>query len=244
MTRQLLIILTILFATCGHKNATNEKNKADNVVKISSDSLETFSINKATFDDFAKAKINFKDKTLYDTTTYKKKDGIIKLPIDEKWQPFVIYSDTLVNTDEGGIREYKYLGQFDNIGLYIVEGIFYEHSECYLINKRIGNQITIWNEPIITTDEKFIANLSMPFGLEGVPNGLQIWRIDRHKENEVEPISISKYLELDQQIWVPNDLVWETDNSLLIRVVSVDKFWNKTGQVNDKDYYYLRIKLK
>ena len=93
MTRQLLIILTILFAACVQKNATNEKKTADNVVKISSDSLGTFSINKATIDDFAKAKMNFKDKILYDTTTFKKKNGIIKLPVDEKWQPFVFYTD-------------------------------------------------------------------------------------------------------------------------------------------------------
>ena len=243
MTRQLLIILTILFAACVQKNATNEKKTADNVVKISSDSLGTFSINKATIDDFAKAKMNFKDKILYDTTTFKKKNGIIKLPVDEKWQPFVFYTDTLVNTDEGGIREYKYLGQFDNIGFYIVEGNFYEHYECYLINKGIGNKITIWNKPIITTDEKFIANLSMPFGLEGVPNGLQIWRVDRHKENEVEPISISKYLELDQQIWAPLDFVWETNNSLLLKVIAVDKFWDSHGQLNNKDYYFIRLKI-
>ena len=26
----------------------------------------------------------------------------------------------------------------------------------------------------------------MTYGLEGVPNGIQVWRIDRNQENEVE----------------------------------------------------------
>lgn len=225
-------------AAYGQINVTNVKNVANNNVNTSGDGVQTFSITNASTEDFAEAKRKYKDKTFCDTATLKKKNGIIKLPVDQKWRPFVIFTDTLLNTDEGKIRKYQYLGQFDNIGFYIVDGNFYEHYECYLIDKRTGNKTTTWNRPFLSPTSRYFANLSMPYGLEGVPNGIQIWKVETSNQNY-----LSKYLELDQQIWVPDDFVWESDNSLLLRVVSVDKFWNKNGQVNDKDYYYLRLKL-
>ena len=84
----------------------------------------------------------------------------------------------------------------------------------------------------------------MAYGLEGVPNGLQIWNIERQENNQIEPVTIQKYLELDQLIWVPDDFVWETDNSLILKVASVEKYINESGQQHNGDFYYLRLKLK
>lgn len=243
MTRQLILYLVIFIPACGQNSQS-----ADNILSDSKeaiiDSLQTFSITNATADDLNIAKSKSKDKILYDTITFKKVNGEIKLPVDRKWKPFVTFTDTLLNTDETDIREYKYLGQFDKIGFYIVCGSFWEHYECYLIDKRTGRQTTIWNTPTISPNNKFIANLSMAYGLEGVPNGLQIWRIDRQENNQVEPISLVKHLELDQQIWAPDDFVWETENSLILKVAAVDKFMNENGMPNESDFYYLRLRIK
>lgn len=243
MTRQLIFILTILLTACGQNSPSIDNTLTNDKVTII-DSLETFSITKATADDFNKAKKSFIDKTLYDTTTFRKVNGEIKLPVDEKWRPFVTFTDTLLNTDNADLRQYNYEGQYDKIGFYIVGGSFWEHSEYYLIDKRTGGQTTTWGFPIISPSDKFIANLSMKYGLEGVPNGIQIWRIDRNEHNQIEPISLSEHLELDQQIWAPDDFAWETDNSIILKVAAVDKYMNESGQPNENDFYYLRLKIQ
>lgn len=243
MTRQLIIILTIFLSACGqNSNAVDPSSTSEKVT--AQDSLKTFSISKATADDFNKAKKAFIDKTLYDTSAFRKVNGEINLPIDEKWRTSVTFTDTLLNTDESDSREYFYVGQYEAIGFYIVGGIFWEHSEYYLVDKRTGSQTKLWSSPSISPNEKFLANLSLPFGLEGAPNGIQVWRIDRNEHNQVEPISISKYIEIDQQIWSPDDFCWETDHSLILKVAAVDKYMNENGQPNENDFYYLRLKIQ
>lgn len=83
----------------------------------------------------------------------------------------------------------------------------------------------------------------MNYGLEGVPNGIQIWRIDINEKNQVEPITIVKHIEIDQESWVPYDFVWETDNSIILKVVTVEIFLNASGQPKDNDFYFLRLNL-
>ncbi len=242
MTRQLIYILTFLLVACGQNSQSVEHDLSENKTTVN-DNLQTFSIIKATSDDYYKAKKSFVDKTLYDTITFRKINGEIKLPIDEKWRPFVTFTDTLLHSDESDVRQYYYHGQFDKIAFYIVEGSFWEHSEYYLIDQKTGKQTTLWGLPIISPKNKFIANLSMTYGLEGVPNGIQIWRIEKNEHNQVEPISLSKHLELDQQIWAPVDLVWETDNSIILKVAAVEKYMTESGQPNENDFYYLRLKI-
>lgn len=244
MTRQLTIILTFLLAACGQNSQSLDNGSTESKASVN-DSLQTFSITKATADDFDNAKKSYLDKIVYDTTTYRKMSGEIKLPIDEKWRTFVTFTDTLINEVEAeDVRQYYYVGQFEKIGFYIVGGSFWEHSEYYLIDKRTGRQTTTWSSPTISPSDKFIANLSMTYGLEGVPNGIQIWRIDRNENNQIEPISLSKHLELDQQIWAPDDFVWESDYSLILKVAAVDKYMNEIGQPNLNDFYYLRLKFQ
>jgi len=240
MTRQLIIILTIFISACGQNSHSADNGLNENKLTVK-DSLQTFSITKASTEDFLKAKKLYVNKMLYDTTTFRKTNGEIKLPVDRKWKPFVTFTDTLLNTDDSDIREYQYLGRFDKIDFYVVGGSFWEHYECYLIDKLTGRQTTIWNTPMISPNDKFIANLSMAYGLEGVPNGLQIWRIDRHENNQVEPISISKHFELDQQIWAPIDIVWETDNSLILKVATIENYLKTNGESNENDFYCLRL---
>lgn len=242
MIRVIIIFLVVLITACRQKSPSVAKVSVENS-STTIDSLQKFSITKATAEDFLKAKKAYKDKILIDTTTFNKANGEIKLPIKECWEPFVIFRDTLLNTDDTGIREYRYLGQFDKLGFYIVSGLFWEHYECYLINKTNGRKTTLWNNPILSPHNKFIANLSMPYGLEGIPNGVQVWRVDRKDNNEFEPV-ITKYLELDQQIWAPDDFVWETDYSLLLKITSVENYMNEGRQPNQKDFYYIRLRIK
>lgn len=227
---------TVLLLSCKEKSTT--KNSETLSKTTLNDSLQNFSITKVTKDDFLKAKKRYQSQILYDTVVFKKVNGIIKLPTEEKWVPFVIFTDTLTNTDATDIRQYHYLGQFKKIGFYIVEGNFWEHYDCYLIDKRTGKKTTTWNIPIIAPNNKFIADIA-PSGLEGDPVGLQIWNIVNNENNQDEPITIEKYLELNEQIWDPADVVWNTSNSLILKVSSIGNYSNN----KIKSFYYLQVNL-
>jgi hypothetical protein len=240
MTRQLIICLTILISACGQKNATIDNGKVVSQQLTVADSSQTFSITKATIEDFTKAKNNYKDKFIQDTLNVRKVNGVTEVPLNRPhYPPSVVFKDTLVGVGETEEREYHYLGHFPDIDNYLVSGTFWEHYECYLIDKETGNKTTTWNRPYLSPASEYYANLSLPYGLEGVPNGIQIWKVKTANQN-----NLIKYLELDQQIWVPDDFVWETNNSLILKVASVDKYLNENGQPNEKDFYYLRLLLK
>jgi hypothetical protein len=240
MTRQLIICLTILFSASGQKNATIDKVIIDSQLLIIADSSQTFSITKATAEDFTKAKKKYKDKFIQDTLNVKKVNGLIELPLKgPHYPPSINFKDTLVGIGETEEREYHYLGHYPDLDNYLVSGTFWEHNEYYLVDKETGRKTTTWNRPFLSPASEYYANLSLAYGLEGVPNGIQIWKVETANQNY-----LSKYLELDQQIWVPDDFVWETNNSLILKVASVDKYLNENRQPNEKDFYYLRLLLK
>lgn len=242
MKQIIIIFLTILTPSC------NQNNKPIDVIntltkEVNNDDVESFSIIEASAFEFELANSKYENPIVYDSITYKKKDGAINLPINSKWKPFVTFIDTLLKTDETEIREYYYMGQFKNIGFYLVSGTFWEYSENSLVNKRTGNVTSIWNTPIISPNEKFIANLSMPYGLEGIPNGIQIWSVEKNEKNQAIPISISKHIEIDQSIWIPVEITWESDVSLILKVVSIHNFLESGGKPEDKDHYFLRLNI-
>jgi hypothetical protein len=70
-----------------------------------------------------------------------------------------------------------------------------------------------------------------------MPNGIQIWRAEKGYSY------LMKYFELDQQIWAPDDFAWETDHSLILKVVSIEKYFTDNGRPHEKDFYYLRIQF-
>ena len=238
MTRHLIISLAIFLVSCGQESATIDNSKVDSQALNLADSSQSFSISRATEDDFLRAKNNYKDTFIQDTLTIQKFNGLIKLPLDEPNYPSsIIFKDELVEVEETEEKVYQYLGHFPNS--YLVSGTFWEHYECYLIDKETGQKTTTWNKPFLSPASEYFANLSLDYGMEGVPNAIQIWRVDPKNRN-----NLSKYVELDQQIWVPSYVVWESDNSVILKVSDLEKYLNEEGQPNENDYYYLRLRLK
>ena len=211
--------------------------------KLGSNALGLFLIEQATNEDFQKAKNQFQDSFLQDTQHIRKVDGAIRLKTKRGWNPYVVFTDTLLDTDDDEIREYKYLGQYKELDKYLVSGSFWEHFECYAVDKETAQMTTFWNCPIISPDKKMLANLSMAYGLEGVPNGIQVWKVAHEYQNQQGPFVISKFIEIDQQVWAPNDFVWETPSSIILQVFSIETFWEKQGEPTEDDFQYLRLTL-
>lgn len=233
----LVIASCILLISCNRKNSQDNSNRKELSL------AQPFSISKTTEQEYNYAVSKYSNRLLKDIEEHKKDSGIIQLPIERRWNPFVEFKDILPESDETGFKEYRYLGQFENIGFYLVQGYFWEHSECYLIDKKTGNQTITWNTPIISPKNEFFANISTSYGLEGAPNGVQIWKIIKRPENQSEPAYIEKYLELDQLIWVPIDFVWNENESLLIKVITVVNYMKYGKQDHEKNTYYLELKI-
>jgi len=222
-----------------------EKLQIENeILKEWKDTNNLYFISISTLEEFNTGKANYIENKLIDTNKHIKIKGETKLRLESNPISYKLYTDTLLNTDNENIREYRYLGQYEKIGYYLVKGSFWKHAEYYLINKQDGKTTTIWNTPSLSTSNNFIANLSLYYGLERNFNGLQIWKLSETKNNEIESISINKYIEIDQQIWAPIDLVWLNNTSLILKVSLVENFIHGQGKSDENNFYYLKLTIK
>ena len=209
------------------------------------DSLEPepiYDIIAASEIEFNAAALKYYNPILFDSTVHQKIDGIIKLPMLKSDSIFVTFRDTFFVQREAELEQYKYIGQFNKLGFYIIEALFYEDAEYYLINNKSGTSTAMWTLPKLSKNNKYIANISTKDGI--FPNGIQIWNIDKdvriHYRNS--NIIITKKVQIDQDEWIPEEIVWSDKNTLLIKVLYVNN-WLKIDR-NPSDYFYLNLKLR
>lgn len=220
---------TLLIEDFNAITALSSHLKNNNIIDTS-----LFSLTNATQEDFTKAKNNCKVKLVYDTLGVKQ-NGRIKLRIENSENRFITFADV---GEEEKKECYRYMGQLSTIGKYLVKGEFWEYDECYLIDKYSGNKLTLWNEPKLSPGDTYIANLSMMYGLEGVPNGFQIWKVAESGKK------IEKIIEVDQGIWAAYNFYWESDSSLILSINPVERYHTIKGNLNDANSSYLRIQIK
>ena len=225
-----ILIIGLIFSFSSYGQSVNH-------FQSHSSNSNNISISFARREQFKKAKNHYKDQLLEDTLVFMKKNGVITLPLRLTEIPSVIFTDSLVDGDEAH-REFDYLGQYPNLDMYLVSGSFWEHYECYLIDKKTGVITVVWTQPQVSPSSEYLANLSMPYGLEGVPNGLQIWKYNQNEKK------LTNWLEIDQQVWAPVDFVWENQKSILLKVYSVEKLRESYRELHEKEYYYLRFLIK
>jgi hypothetical protein len=195
--------------------------------------VEISNVTKTIFDN---AKAKHQTKLVRDTLTIKKVNGKIELLTTSKKN--IIFKDTLVEVGDPNEREYEYIGQFKKAGFYLVYVRFWESGESYLINKKTGEQNILWYFPELSPQSTFFANTSLPYGLDGGQNGLQIWKIDKTNHDK-----LIKYFEIDQNKWIPFDLCWESDNTIILKVIEAEKFEFFSSE-KESEYSYLRLSIK
>lgn len=116
------------------------------------------------------------------------------------------------------VSKYEYLGFNPVTEFHVVIGRFWEHSECYLVDQRSARIDTIWSEPIFSRNDSLIISKSLPYGLDGLPNGFQVWTLNHQRR-------WTKVQEHDQQDWLPLEIKWVSDREFLVKQMSVDDFW-------------------
>lgn len=116
-------IIFLCIVSCTEKAKIKPSNsKKDSITIVQINRCDNYSITKATALDFVNAHVKSHDAILKDTLLYRKQNGIIQLPLNNK--QLATFTDTLLGTDDTNVREYKYEGQYKNIGYYFVSGLF------------------------------------------------------------------------------------------------------------------------
>lgn len=124
---------------------------------------------------------------------------------------------------EVDVSTFEYIGLNPTTGFHIVKGRFWEHSEVYIIDDVSGHVDTLWSDPLFTRNDSLIVCKSLPYGLDGIPNGFQVWSLSDHR-------SWSKLLEVDQQEWIPLELKWIDYQTFLVKRMFVSDFWEHGGK--------------
>jgi hypothetical protein len=247
MKKILPLLLSTSIFSCSSKpaeTALTEENihvsiETEKPTEVKEKAAVKYSIEKATKEDFEKAKKASSDALTPDTLNSRKKNGVIEVLTNGKWKPLTAFKDTLNSpeSDDDEIREYKYVGQIKSINKFLVEGYFWEHYECYLVDKETGRIDTTWTRPYISPDKRMLASLSMPYGLEGPPLGIQIFRIEGNGQN------LANFIEINQQEWSPYDFYWESPRSIIIQILPVERVLEINGIPKQEDYSYIRLKI-
>jgi hypothetical protein len=171
---------------------------------------------------------NFKEITLEKNEKSNEIENIVTIETDNNK---ILFSDSS-NLEEA--YEYTYLGYNKKSDCFIVEANFWEGSEIYLIDKKTSKIDTLWNVPYFNSDGTFLACKSLEFGMEGEPNGIQIW-----KRNEIN--DWVKLKELNQSEWVPLRLAW-CDNDIIIESVLISDF--QTNNINSSSKKYNKVQIQ
>lgn len=137
---------------------------------------------------------------------------------------------------EENISIYTYKGFNKNIQFHTVCGQYWETYRCYLIDQKTSKIDTLWTEPIFSPDSRYLISKSMDYGLEGMPNGFQVWHLDKNR-------NWIKINEMDQQEWIPIEITWLSSDSIEIKTVTIDHY-NEVNWEKDKLTKFDNIKMK
>lgn len=191
-------------------------------------------IDRDTYLSNRKSAVNF---LLYDSASLIKKNGALRLPLEKG---MLTLTDNIVDNDK--LKEYRYIGQFKALNMYLVQGVFWEDWSYILYDKNNGREVQSFiGVPYLSTDFKYIACIEVD-SVEGVGN-LSLYAISENevtKKKYIDPI-----VEMYVKSWVPytatDNIYWGTDGYLYAPVMYAANFWDAQGNYYGLDQY-IRIR--
>lgn len=147
-----------------------------------------------------------------DTTLIKKNKGELVLNLARNKE--LILRDSIVNSDNSEQVTHNFIGHFMEVGLYVIKVQYYETGEYLLISDKTGVITKVWGEPKLSPDKKHIACASNAIGYDIMPNGIQIWLVQ--KDN------LKLEWESKQEQWGPIDIIWVNENKFYFTKIIPD----------------------
>ncbi len=184
-------------------------------------------INSISEDEYKKAAQT--ERINLDISPIKKNNG--KLVLNLTGNIKVVLRDSLSNSDNTEQVTYNYLGHFKEVSLYVIIVQYYESVEYLLINDKTGVKTKIWGEPKLSSDNKHIVCSSNAIGYDIMPNGIQMWLIE--KDN------LKLVWEYKQEQWGVDGIIWVKENCFYF-IKYIPDFISKTKK---EEKHYVKIIL-
>ena len=125
---------------------------------------------------------------------------------------------------ETEISIFQFIEHKKSINYCVIEGSYWEHYENYLIDTKSGNIDTLWTQPRFSPNDSLLTCKSMDYGLEGIPNGIQIWELTPERK-------WVKIIEINQRIWIPKKIIWLDNTQIKLSKISIDSYIENTTRI-------------
>lgn len=170
---------------------------------------------------------------LYDSAAILKKEGVLKLPLERGELKLV---DNLTSDDKH--EEYRYIGQFKALNMYLIQGFFWEDWSYILFDKKRGREVQSFiGTPYLSADLKYIICLEID-SVEGVGN-ISLYAITENEKTKTK--YIDPIVEMYVKSWVPflseDNIYWSTDGYLYAPVMYAPNFWDAQDNFQGLDQY-------
>ena len=228
---KVLMLLSFMYNCSAQSDDKKESKASTQDVTFNKDSLtlknKPYHIEASTEDGFKKAKDGYKNiLSKESSSSVIIKNNAIDLVLANNKK--ITFTNIKEGSDETETKEYKYVGQSSQPDYFVINAKYWEGSEFFLVNKQNGRIDTLWNSPLFSPELKYIACQSEMYGMDGVPNGIQIF--------SVRNSSLEKIVAIDQQEWVPLEVVWENEKSLIIKANNPEDYLKKVDH-----FIYLKV---
>lgn len=190
----LFILGSILILGCNSsENKKAHESQNDTIFNYSDEVISIKAINFDEYENYSENKFKKLDKS---KLIKKNKDSLL-INIDDKTT--IIFTDTLVNTDNADVRMCEHGGDIGNYHFISIN--FYESAYYFLINKVNGKKFELLGEPLISPNKKYIVSYCSALDYSQMTNGIQVWKL----ENEVLLLQAAIYpsdFQIEEALWV------------------------------------------
>lgn len=190
----IFFLTTFLIVGCNssdNKKVHNPQN--DSIFNYSDEVISIKSINFDEYENYSGIKFENLDKS----NLIKKKQDSLLINLDDNTT--IIFTDTLVNTDDSEIRMCEHGGDIGNYHFISIN--FYESAYYFLINKINGKKYELVGEPLISPNKKYIISFCSALDYSQMTNGIQVWKI----ENEILLLQAAIYpsdFQIEEARWI------------------------------------------
>lgn len=138
-----------------------------------------------------------------------KKNGVLNIRI--KNNKLITFKDKIDKKDETNISYYKYIGFIPKLNFHIIQVKYYETGEYIILNAENGKKYYCWGLPNISPSGKKIFCLSGSINYDIMPNGIQIFNINKNQ--------VTKNIEYTTDKWEPVDGYWGNDRKIMLKMI-------------------------
>lgn len=182
---------------------------------------------------FLAAQKTAKDYMIKDTLSYKKNGPILELPLSNGKK--LTFTDKDIDNELEA--SYSYMGHYDFLNAFAIQGNYWESSDVSLFDQKDGHLIVACEDyPYFSIDKKYLMTLHAdPYESTG---GFQLFHV---KHGTVSPI-----ISLTFKNWMPTYkqqlIFWGKDGYIYTAANHVNGYWSEEGSLSER-CQFIRIRL-